>query len=159
MEKYVNSRYLFFRHLRRRYGRRADELIRSTTRSYANWLSHQGLLAMQQGNSAAARVYFARILRHQPAHLKSALRWLRTFLPAPIARALSGRTAGAKPRLLIQGASPSQGALAEAERANESARCACQKGIEGEDHYSVAPALAGGLLQSGTQAKACATKK
>jgi glycosyltransferase involved in cell wall biosynthesis len=97
MEKYVNSRYLFFRHLRRRYGRRADELIRSTTRSYTNWLSHQGLLAMQQGNPAAARAYFARILRHQPAHLKSALRWLRTFLPAPVARALSGRTAGAKP--------------------------------------------------------------
>jgi glycosyltransferase involved in cell wall biosynthesis len=97
MEKYVNSRYLFFRRLRQRYGHRADELIRSTTRSYANWLSHQGLLAMQQGNPAAARVYFARILRHQPTHLKSALRLLRTFLPAPVARALSGRTAGAKP--------------------------------------------------------------
>jgi glycosyltransferase involved in cell wall biosynthesis len=97
MEKYVNSRYLFFRHLRQRYGHRADELIRSTTRSYTNWLSHQGLLAMQQGNPVAARVYFARILRHQPTHLKSALRLLRTFLPAPVARALSGRTAGAKP--------------------------------------------------------------
>jgi glycosyltransferase involved in cell wall biosynthesis len=97
MEKYVNSRYLFFRRLRQLYGHRADELIRSTMRNYTNWLSHQGLLAMQRHDSAAARVYFARILRQQPTHLKSGLRFLRTFLPAPVARALSGRTAGAKP--------------------------------------------------------------
>jgi len=97
MEKYVNSRYLFFRRLRQLYGHRADELIRSTVRSYTNWLSYQGLLAMQRQDPAAARVYFARILRRQPTHLKSALRLLRTFLPAPVARALSGRTAGAKP--------------------------------------------------------------
>ncbi|MBV8358167.1 MAG: hypothetical protein JO189_09570 [Deltaproteobacteria bacterium] len=97
MEKYVNSRYLFFRRLRQLYGHRADGLIRSTVRSYTNWLSYQGLLAMQRQDPAAARVYFARILRRQPTHLKSALRLLRTFLPAPVARALSGRTAGVKP--------------------------------------------------------------
>jgi glycosyltransferase involved in cell wall biosynthesis len=97
MEKYVKSRSLFFRRLRQRYGHRADGLIRSTVRSYTNWLSHQGLLAMQQQDPAAARAYFARILRRQPTHVKSALRFIRTFLPAPVARALSGRTAGAKP--------------------------------------------------------------
>jgi len=97
MEKYLSSRRLFFRRLRQLYGHRADELIQSTTRSYTNWLGYQGLLAMQQGNPAAARVYFARILRRQPTHLRSALRLLRTFLPARLARALSGRTAGAKP--------------------------------------------------------------
>ena len=97
MEKYVSSRYLFFRRLRQLYGHRADELIHSTVRSYTNWLSYQGLLAMQRQDPAAARIYFARILRRQPTHLKSALRLLRTFLPAPLARALSGRTAGIKP--------------------------------------------------------------
>ena len=97
MEKYVDSSFLFFRRLRLLYGHRADELIRSTVRNYTNWLSYQGLLAMQRGDPAAARVYFERILRHHPTHLKSAMRWLRTFLPAPVARALSGRTAGAKP--------------------------------------------------------------
>jgi glycosyltransferase involved in cell wall biosynthesis len=97
MEKYVSSRALFFRRLRQLYGHRADELIRSTMRNYTNWLSYQGLLAMQRRDPAAARVYFARILRQQPTHLKSALRLVRTFLPAPVARALSGRTAGAKP--------------------------------------------------------------
>jgi len=96
MEKYMSSRDLFFRRLRQLYGHRADELIRSTVRNYTNWLSYQGLLAMQRRDPATARVYFARILRRQPTHLKSALRWLRTFLPGPVARALSGRTAGAK---------------------------------------------------------------
>jgi glycosyltransferase involved in cell wall biosynthesis len=101
MEKYVSSRYRFFRRLRQLYGHRADELIRSTVRNYTNWLSYQGLLAMRERDPAAARVYFARILRHHPTHLKSALRLVRTFLPAPVARALSGRAAGAKapPRL------------------------------------------------------------
>jgi glycosyltransferase involved in cell wall biosynthesis len=96
MEKYISSRDLFFRRLRRLYGHRADELIRSTIRNYINWLSYQGLLAMQRRDPAAARVYFARILRRHPTHLKSALRLLRTFLPATVARALSGRTAGAR---------------------------------------------------------------
>jgi glycosyltransferase involved in cell wall biosynthesis len=97
MEKYMSSRSLFFSHLRQRYGHRADELIRSSIRNYTNWLGYQGLLAMQRGDSTAARAYFARILRHQPTHLKSVLRLAKTFLPAPVARALSGRTAGAKP--------------------------------------------------------------
>jgi glycosyltransferase involved in cell wall biosynthesis len=96
MEKYVNSCDLFFHRLRRRYGHRADYLIHSTERNYTNWLSYQGLLAMQQGNPVAARMYFMRILRRQPTHVKSALRFMRTFLPPPVARALSGRTAGAK---------------------------------------------------------------
>lgn len=96
MEKYLTSQAVFFRRLRQRYGDAAEELIRRTVRSYTNWLGYQGLLAMQAGDRAAARGYFARILRRQPMHMKSALRYLRTFLPAPIARALSGRTAGAK---------------------------------------------------------------
>jgi len=96
MEKYLTSQAVFFRRLRQRYGDAAEELIRRTVRSYTNWLGYQGLLAMQAGDRAAARGYFARILRRQPTHMKSALRYLRTFLPAPIARALSGRTAGPK---------------------------------------------------------------
>jgi glycosyltransferase involved in cell wall biosynthesis len=103
MEKYMSSRDLFFDRLRQRYGHRADELIRSTVRNYTNWLGYQGLLAMQRRDPAAARSYFVRILRHQPTHLKSALRLLRTFLPAALARALSGRTAGAQPPPAITG--------------------------------------------------------
>jgi hypothetical protein len=106
MEKYIGSRSLFFRRLRQRYGHRADRLIRTTIRNYNNWLSYQGLLAMQQRDPVAARAYFARIMRHQPTHLKSALRLLRTFLPPPMARMLSGRTAGAKPPQELADISP-----------------------------------------------------
>jgi len=96
MEKYLTSQAVFFRRLRQRYGGAAEELIYRTVRSYTNWLGYQGLLAMRAGSRAEARRYFARILRRQPTHIKSALRYMRTFLPAPIARALSGRTAGAR---------------------------------------------------------------
>src|SRR5215472_8976028 len=96
MEKYLTSQAVFFRRLRQRYGKAAEGLIHRTVRSYTNWLGYQGLLAMRAGDRAAARRYFARILRRQPTHMKSALRYIRTFLPAPIARALSGRTAGAR---------------------------------------------------------------
>jgi glycosyltransferase involved in cell wall biosynthesis len=96
MEKYLTSQAVFFRRLRHRYGEAAEGLIRRTVRSYTNWLGHQGLLEISAGNQAAARRYFARILRRHPTHVKSALRYIRTFLPVPIARALSGRTAGQK---------------------------------------------------------------
>jgi glycosyltransferase involved in cell wall biosynthesis len=96
MEKYMTSQAVFFRRLRQRYGAAAEKLIHRTIRSYTNWLGYQGLLAMQAGDPVAARRYFARILRRRPTHMKSALRYIRTFLPAPIARALSGRTAGAR---------------------------------------------------------------
>lgn len=97
MEKYLTSQAVFFRRLRRRYGNAAEGLIRHIVHGYTNWLGYQGLLALHAGNPKAARAYFARILRRHPTHLKSALRYLRTFLPAPLARALSGRTARAKP--------------------------------------------------------------
>ncbi len=114
MEKYMGSRELFFRRLRQRYGYRANRLIESIIRNYVNWLSYQGLLAMQRGDQTLARAYFARILRHHPTHLKSALRLLRTFLPTSLARALSGRTAGARysenrDRLIDQASSVSIG--------------------------------------------------
>jgi glycosyltransferase involved in cell wall biosynthesis len=96
MEKYLTSQTVFFRRLRQRYGKAAEGLIHRTVHSYTNWLGYQGLLAMRAGDPVQARRYFARILRRHPTHMKSALRYIRTFLPAPMAKALSGRTAGAK---------------------------------------------------------------
>ena len=96
MEKYLTSQAVFFRRLRQRYGDAAEGLIHRTLRSYTNWLGYRGLLALQAGDRIAARRYFARILRRHPTHLKSGLRYVRTFLPAPIARALGGRTAGTR---------------------------------------------------------------
>ena len=96
MEKYLTSQAVFFRRLRQRYGEAAEELIQRTVHSYTNWLGYQGLLAMRAGDPGQARRYFARILRRHPTHMKSALRYLRTFLPKPIAKVLSGRTGRAQ---------------------------------------------------------------
>lgn len=92
MEKYLTSRAVFFRRLRERYGEAAEGLIRRIVRGYTNWLGYQGLLALRSGDRVEARRYFARILRQHPTHVKSALRYIRTFLPGPIARMLSGHT-------------------------------------------------------------------
>jgi hypothetical protein len=96
MEKYLTSQAVFFRRLRERYGDAAEQLIHRTIHSYTNWLGYQGLLALQAGNRDVARQYFGRILRRHPTHMKSMFRYLRTFLPPSIARALTGRTAGLK---------------------------------------------------------------
>lgn len=92
MEKYVQAQEIFIRRVRERYGASARGLIRSTRHAYASALGYEGLLAMGAGDVAAARGYFTRALRHDP-NLRTALRLMRTYLPARIARALSGRTA------------------------------------------------------------------
>jgi glycosyltransferase involved in cell wall biosynthesis len=92
MEKYVRAQEIFISRVRERYGAAARGLIRSTRRAYVTALDYQGLLAMRGGETQAARRYFARSLRYQP-NVRSALRLMRTYLPARIARALGGRTA------------------------------------------------------------------
>lgn len=94
MEKYKRYREVFIRRVRERYGDAACGLIRGTRRAYASALGYEGLTAMQSGDLAAARRYFARALREQPLDVKTALRMARTFLPLKLARALSGRTGG-----------------------------------------------------------------
>ncbi len=93
MEKYQPSREVFIRRVTERYGAAARGLIRGTRRAYATALSYEGLLAMRANDMPAARSYFARALRERPLDLKTAMRFLRTFLPLKLARALSGRSA------------------------------------------------------------------
>jgi glycosyltransferase involved in cell wall biosynthesis len=92
MKKYEPYRELFMRRVRERYGGAAHGLIRSTQRAYAGALGYEGLLAMRSGDMSAARHYFARAWCEQPLDLKTALRFVRTFLPLTLARRLSGRT-------------------------------------------------------------------
>jgi glycosyltransferase involved in cell wall biosynthesis len=106
IRKYLPGQDLFFSRMRQRYGQRVEGLIRKTVRNYTNWLGYQGLLAMRAGDRVMARHYFALILRRHPMHIKSALRFVRTFLPSPLARALSGRTASA--RAIAEADGPSQ---------------------------------------------------
>jgi glycosyltransferase involved in cell wall biosynthesis len=78
------------------YGARGRRLMRSIEedhrRTHANQLGHRGLIAMRAGRAAEARRNFLSALRHDPLNMKNALRVVRTFLPLPLARALTGRT-------------------------------------------------------------------
>jgi glycosyltransferase involved in cell wall biosynthesis len=79
-----------------RYGARGERLMSSieedNRRAHVNQLSHRGLVALRAGRTGEARRDFIRALGYDPFNVKNALRMMRTFLPAPIAKALSGRT-------------------------------------------------------------------
>ncbi|MBF6569694.1 MAG: glycosyltransferase [Candidatus Binataceae bacterium] len=79
-----------------RYGERGRRLMASieedNRRAHANQLGHLGLIALRHGRSAEARRNFIRSLKYDPFNFKTALRMMRTFLPASMARALGGRT-------------------------------------------------------------------
>jgi glycosyltransferase involved in cell wall biosynthesis len=79
-----------------RYGARGRRLMESieedNRRAHANELGHRGLLAMREGRFIDARRDFIGALGYDPINLKNTLRMMRTFLPTPLARALTGRT-------------------------------------------------------------------
>jgi glycosyltransferase involved in cell wall biosynthesis len=92
MAKYLRAQDIFIRRLNERYGNAASGLIRTTRHAYANALGYEGLVAMGSGDMAKARRHFIRALWHEPTDARTVLRLLRTFLPARLARMLSGRT-------------------------------------------------------------------
>lgn len=58
----------------------------------SNRLAHQGLVALRQGDRAAARQAFRAALRQDPTHAKNLFRYIRTYLPPGMARLLTGRS-------------------------------------------------------------------
>jgi GT2 family glycosyltransferase len=90
------GRKVLARYLAERYGERGRALMRwiekDQRRARVNELGHLGLLAMRDGRMAEARHNFMQALGYDPTSIRNALRVLRTFLPAPMARALTGRT-------------------------------------------------------------------
>jgi glycosyltransferase involved in cell wall biosynthesis len=97
LAKYEPSYALYVNRLRERYGTAARPLIRALGHAHSTALGTRGLLAMRRGEMAEARRSFIRALRYEPTGLRNGLRLARTFLPRPIARALSGRTARLSP--------------------------------------------------------------
>ena len=84
--------------IRARYSQRADGLVKDFIRHRVRMIANAGVIEMSRGNMAGARQCFIRVLKYDPRHAKSYLRIARTFLPAPIRRALSGKAArGAQP--------------------------------------------------------------
>jgi Tfp pilus assembly protein PilF len=67
-------------------------LLNSRMRAARSILGYIGLTALRDGDTVRAREAFERALKVDPYRLKNYLRMLRTYLPSPVARALSGRT-------------------------------------------------------------------
>lgn len=86
---------VFTRLLNERYGVSAEPMLRARRRATRSILGYIGLIAMREGDAARARAAFAYALRIDPLRFKNYLRMARTYLPAGIARALSGRAGGA----------------------------------------------------------------
>jgi glycosyltransferase involved in cell wall biosynthesis len=77
--------------IRARYGSRADGLVEDFMQHRVRMISNAGVIEMSRGNMEGARRCFIRVLKYDPRHVKSYMRIARTFLPAPIRRALGGK--------------------------------------------------------------------
>ena len=82
--------------LRARYGSRADGLVQDFMRHRVRMISNAGVIEMSRGNMAGARKCFIRVLKYDAGHVKSYMRIARTFLPAPLRRALGGKASRAE---------------------------------------------------------------
>jgi glycosyltransferase involved in cell wall biosynthesis len=87
---YSKALHVFEAYLQARYGVSAAPLVRARTRAPRSILATIGLKALRDGDRPRARAAFARAIRVDPYRLKNYLRWFRTFLPARLARSLSG---------------------------------------------------------------------
>ena len=99
IDKNAVGRKVFARLVRERYGAAASRRLargmqRAIKRDHRHHLGHLGLVAMREERTAEARRIFIRALRYDPTDVRNALRLLRTFLPASMARAMTGRSRG-----------------------------------------------------------------
>jgi hypothetical protein len=65
--------------------------VKNFIRHRVRMIANAGVVEMSRGNMEGARRCFIRVLRYDPLYLKSYTRIARTFLPAPIRRALGGK--------------------------------------------------------------------
>jgi glycosyltransferase involved in cell wall biosynthesis len=86
------ARISFDRILRERYGISADRLLAARARANRSILGYIGLRALRDGDRSSARAAFRRALQIHPLRVKNILRYLKTYLPHGMVRALSGRT-------------------------------------------------------------------
>jgi glycosyltransferase involved in cell wall biosynthesis len=82
----------FDRILRERYAIGAQHLTAARARASRSILGYIGLRALRDGDRSAAREAFRRALQIHPLRMKNILRYLKTYLPLRMSRALSGRT-------------------------------------------------------------------
>jgi glycosyltransferase involved in cell wall biosynthesis len=83
---------VFEQMVRERYGRSGHPHVIGRRRAPRSILGYIALEAMRTGDRGRARAALIRALRFDPFRLKNYLRLARTFLPAPLARAMSGKS-------------------------------------------------------------------
>jgi glycosyltransferase involved in cell wall biosynthesis len=91
MMKYAKGYQIFGRLVSQRYGEAGQRLIRESSNAFVSAWGYAGLVALRDGDKLRARRAFACAMRYGPFQIRCASRWLRTFLPMPVVRAVSGR--------------------------------------------------------------------
>jgi glycosyltransferase involved in cell wall biosynthesis len=91
MLKYAKGYQIFGRLVSERYGDAGQRLIRESSNAFVSAWGYAGLVALRDGDKLRARRAFACALSYGPFQVRAASRWLRTFLPMSVVRALSGR--------------------------------------------------------------------
>jgi glycosyltransferase involved in cell wall biosynthesis len=91
LEKYAPGFRLFSRHVRERYGATA-ELIPNYIALHSDLLIRRGMGAMGRGDLKQARRAFRCLMLYKPATRRDIFRLLRTYLPRPLAVALTSRS-------------------------------------------------------------------
>jgi glycosyltransferase involved in cell wall biosynthesis len=97
MMKYAKGYRVFSSLVERRYGEDGKRLIRESTNAFVSAWGYAGLVALREGDKLRARQAFSCAMRYGPFQLRSASRWLRTFLPMSAVRVLSGRVVRGTP--------------------------------------------------------------
>jgi glycosyltransferase involved in cell wall biosynthesis len=87
---------IFARLVKQRYGVDPSRLVAARIRATRSILGYAGLRALQQGDRQSARRAFAGALKLDPLRARNILRFVKTFLPMPIVRSLSGRSSHVK---------------------------------------------------------------
>ena len=91
MMKYAKGYQIFGRLVSERYGEAGQRLIRESSNAFVSAWGYAGLVALRDGDKLRARRAFACAMHYGPFQVRAASRWLRTFLPMSVVRALSGR--------------------------------------------------------------------
>ncbi len=91
MMKYAKGYRIFGKLVTERYGEAGQRLIRESSNAFVSAWGYAGLVALREGDKLRARKAFACAMRYGPFQVRAASRWLRTFLPMSVVRALSGR--------------------------------------------------------------------
>lgn len=90
MFRYSKNYSTFLELVGNRYGTKSRRLTEDISLGFVAMWGYQGLIALKMGDRILARQLFERALACRPLHVRTVLRWARTFLPISWSAPLSG---------------------------------------------------------------------